>query len=375
MNVNDISETSNVSTDTRLSPEHREPRSGHGYGTNDPNSQEASEDSSRTSRRFIGDLNPESVFRSATSPATATRGFPSQEGIGTWLVENLKSSENPRESDSHSKPEGIFFTPNASSTTQKLLSSFLEEECFLELPSEIYLSQLLLFYAEKIYPMFPIIDIKFFQSDIEHNSKILLSQAMCLLASTNPQCKGMLYLRGKNDLLPPRLFGYRLFCAMRCIIDIGLISNKIVQIQALGALALFTEGPEGPEAAAQLHGKMIQLVYTLGLHVQSQHDKEEYEVTSLCCAWAIDRLNAAIHGRPVLMHERDMDRDLNKCIHSQSPAFRLLLLVISQLDQVIDLYRPNSKSAETEFNCPAFEDLIVSAQCVNLPAGFLSKYK
>jgi hypothetical protein len=163
---------------------------------------------------------------------------------------------------------------------------------------------------------------------------------------------------------------------MRYVIELGAITNRMVLIQALGSLSLFTEGPEGPEIASQLCAKMIQLVQTLGLHIQrgSAHE-EEYEVTCLCYSWALDRLNAAIHGRPVLMHERDIGMDLYKCFESQRPAFRLLLSIISQLDQIIDLYRPHSmsKDAAIEFNYPQFDDIVVSAQCTNLNVRLLSK--
>ncbi|PCH07219.1 Transcription factor [Penicillium occitanis (nom. inval.)] len=325
-----------------------------------------------SSRRFIGDLNPESVFRSVTSPEATTRGQSSQDSVGTWLVDNLASSG--RESKNRTTMQNsIFFDP--SPATQKLLSSLLETECLNVLPPTPYLPQLLSFYVEEMHPLLPLIDIKSFETNIDRDSKILLSQAMCLLASMNPQCKSLLYLSDKTETLPPRIFGRRIFCAMRCAIELGAVTNRMVLIQALGALCLFTEGPEGPETASQLCAKMIQLVHTLGLHIQrgAAHE-EEYEVTCLCCVWALDRLNAAIHGRPVLMHERDIGMDLDKCFKVQIPAFRLLLTVISQLDQVIDLYRPHSTSKGTmiESNYPQFDDMVVSAQCNNLNAKLLS---
>lgn len=354
------------------------PRSRHSIGelleAAQYSNQESHRDSSiRSSRRFIGDLNPESVFRSVTSPERTTRGQSSQDSVGTWLVDNLASSGH-RSENCTTLQSSIFFNP--SPATQKLLSSLLETECFNVLPPIPYLSQLLSFYVEEIHPLLPLIDIKSFQTDIDRTSKILLSQAMCLLASMNPQCKSSLYLPNETSLLPPRIFGRRIFCAMRCAIELGAVTNRLVLIQALGSLSLFTEGPEGPETASQLCAKMIQLVHTLGLHIQrgSAHE-EEYEVTCLCCAWALDRLNAAIHGRPVLMHERDIGMDLDKCFEVQKPAFRLLLSVISQLDRVIDLYRPHStsKDAAIESNYPQFDDIVVSAQCINLNARLLSK--
>ncbi|KAF5015494.1 hypothetical protein F66182_13160, partial [Fusarium sp. NRRL 66182] len=267
----------------------------------------------------------------------------------------------------------IFFNP--SPATQRLLKSLLETECFNVLPPTPYLPQLLSFYVEEIHPLLPLIDIKSFEENIDRNSKILLSQAMCLLASLNPQCKSLLYLPGEKAPLAPRVFGRHIFSAMHCAIEFGAITNRVILIQALGSLSLFTEGPEGPEISSQLCAKMIQLVQTLGLHIQrGPSQEEEYETTCLCCVWALDRLNAAIHGRPVIMHERDIGLDLDKCFEIQKPAFRLLLSVLSQLDQVIDLYRPHStsKGAAIESNFPQFDDIVVSAQCTNLNTRLLS---
>ncbi|EEA24879.1 hypothetical protein TMatcc_007978 [Talaromyces marneffei ATCC 18224] len=353
------------------------PRSRHSIGelleAAQYSNQEGHHDSSlRASRTFIGHLNPETVFRSATSPGTTTRGQSSQNSVGTWLVDSLGSTG--RESENlTTMPNSIFYNP--SPATQKMLTSLFETEFLAVLPPTPYLSQLLSFYVEEIHPILPLIDIKSFQGDIDRNSKVLLSQAMCLLASMNPQCKSLLYLPDENEPLAPRIFGRRIFCAMRCAIDFGAVTNRMVLIQALGSLSLFTEGPEGPEIASQLCAKMIQLVQTLGLHIQRGSTyEEEYEVTCFCCAWALDRLNAAIHGRSVLMHERDIGIDVDKCFESQKPAFRLFLSIISQLDQVIDLYRPHamSKGDAIELNHPQFDDMVVSAQCTNLNARLLS---
>jgi hypothetical protein len=62
------------------------------------------------------------------------------------------------------------------------------------------------------------------------------------------------------------------------------------------------------------------------------------------CAWTIDRLNAAFHGRPVLMHERDFDLGMKQCIARYKPAFQVMLRVVDLLDKVISLYRPPKRS-------------------------------
>jgi len=160
---------------------------------------------------------------------------------------------------------------------------------------------------------------------------------------------------------------------MRYATKFGMITNKMVLIQALGPMSLFTEDADGPEISTQLCAKMIQLVHTVGLHHQrSQKEDDTFEVTALCCAWALDRLSATIHGRPTIMHERDISRELEECFRRQLPASQLLLEVLVLLDKVIAFYRPsNNNNAECDFHLPSFEDIIVLSGATNLPASII----
>lgn len=54
---------------------------------------------------------------------------------------------------------------------------------------------------------------------------------------------------------------------------------------------------------------------------------------------SIDHWNCAIHGRPVIFHERDIGQDVTEIIPSFEPPFRLWLLA-HYLMQVIVSYRP-----------------------------------
>lgn len=115
----------------------------------------------------------------------------------------------------------------------------------------------------------------------------------------------------------------------------------------------------------QLCGKAVHFVQSIGFHLQRQrsvhHDK--FGETLLCCVWAQDRISAALNGRSVLMHERDMETHIRSCLQRQDPCFQLLLRVIMLLDAVIDLYRPSKKGNEVgwEEDFPSFDDLILSS--------------
>jgi hypothetical protein len=143
----------------------------------------------------------------------------------------------------------------------------------------------------------------------------------------------------------------------------------------LALMSLFNDGPDGADIASQLSGRAIQHLHSLGLHMDGRRNEQtdHYSTTLLCCIWAIDRMNAAFHGKPVLMHERDMGRDLEACFAQQTPGFCLLIRTVALLDRVIDTYRPRSDNDKSSLDdsFPAFEDLIMQNSATNLPARIL----
>jgi hypothetical protein len=71
-------------------------------------------------------------------------------------------------------------------------------------------------------------------------------------------------------------------------------------------------------------------------------------------------MNAAFHGRPVLIHERDISGVLEQRFEEQGTAFRLLLRIIMLLDKVIGLYRPSLNLGDSglELEFPSFEEMV-----------------
>lgn len=132
-------------------------------------------------------------------------------------------------------------------------------------------------------------------------------------------------------------------------------------------MSQYTDTAIGEDISSQLCGRAVHYVQTLGLHLKGQQQEEDMDrkvTTLLSCVWATDRMNAAINGRPVQMHERDIGRDLELCFGQQEPCFRVFLEVVKLLDKVIDLYRPTptpSVAAELACDFPAFEDVVM--QC------------
>jgi hypothetical protein len=141
-------------------------------------------------------------------------------------------------------------------------------------------------------------------------------------------------------------------------------------------MSQFTDSFVGEDVSSQYCIRAIYHFQSLGLHLKGQQvePRDERNTTLLGCVWAIDRLNAAINGRPVLIHERDTRKDFEHCFQQQEPCFRLFLEVIKLLDKVIDLYRPTVTSgvaAELALNFPAFEDVVMSCDASHIGTSAL----
>ena len=91
------------------------------------------------------------------------------------------------------------------------------------------------------------------------------------------------------------------------------------------------------------------------------------------CIVALDRLNAAFEGRPVLFNDHDMVFLSHVCVrppeNDDLPCFSLFMSIIYQLDRVIDLYRPYPKCPT--ITPPVFEELVLKAGAVHQPQQIL----
>lgn len=310
--------------------------------------------------RFVDGLNPEGVFLAVHSPQD-TRGAFSHDRVGIWLADKLNSKEKQ----------------NDRTLTRSWPQSSLLAGRHSLLPPHESIRNLTSIYFKRFHPILPIINESAFRSlGPTDPAYILLQQGICLVASMIPSSKGHLFLGDSEVPLQHREFGKRVVSAMRISTEAGVITDKIVLIQALVLMWMFSDGPDARDVSSLLCARVVQHIQSLGFHVyrKSPDQASHYESTMLCCVWAIDRLNATFHGRPVLMHERDFGIDLAVYIDSQMPCTRLFLHVISWLDKVIDMYRPNAelRSSDLEIPFDSFEDLLVQSQSLRIPTPLLA---
>ncbi|KAF9769579.1 hypothetical protein IL306_012991 [Fusarium sp. DS 682] len=255
----------------------------------------------------------------------------------------------------------------------QFLLPFVKEHCLSCLPPDADFRKLRSLYLDKIHPILPIIPESALDGPDGDATTVVLRQLVCLAASTDPSMAGYLHLQNKGDeLLQCQDFMQSLSSAVRAILETSIITDRVLHIRALILLSLYTQPSSSEEAdlPAQLGGRAIHHIQTLGLHLLKYDAPNCEELETLFCAvWAVDRINAAVYGRPCLMHERDIGANLDGCIKKRPPCFRLFLMVIQWLDQVIELYRPGPSAEASGLDKIAYIDLpVLEAMIVNADA-------
>lgn len=312
--------------------------------------------------RFVGDLNPQGIFLAATTPETVDGS--SSGGVGVWL--SRKAAARAKGDTPQAAPRRSSISNHTSdSLLSKMLLPLLEDKCYRLLPKPSDVDALISIYLDEIHPIFPVVQLQAYNAmPSDSPTKMILSQAVCLAASSNLRAKTFLAL-STDTPMSSRSFARRMSSAILLSLDLRLVTDKVVLIQLLILLSLFTQLSKDSHTSAYLLSQAVSYAHTLGLHLRAQETRPDHrEMTTLfCCLWALDRLNAAFHGRPVLMHERDSGRDLEACLKQQTDYFQLFLRVVLLLDRIIDLYRPLPEGGSTgwESDFPAFEDLVYSS--------------
>ncbi|EXV06452.1 fungal specific transcription factor domain protein [Metarhizium robertsii] len=324
------------------------------------------------SSRFVGDLNPEGMFLEVTDAVSA--GASSQKGdVGIWLSSGAFGGTGQSSQFITSRPPPLM---------DHFLLPFVREHCLSCLPPPEDFARLKNVYIQKVHPIFPVIPIADIDNNLDHPCSIVLRQLVCLAAAADPELTEHYRLQNRGPgLLSPQDFSQALSSSVRAILETSLITDRVMHIQALIMLSLYTQPTcaEESDLPAQLGGRAIHHIQTLGLHLLRYDAPNCDDLENLfCCVWALDRINAAEYGRPCLIHERDIGADLEACIRKRPPCFRLFLSVIQWLDQVVELYRPGP-SAEASglekiayIDLPVLEAMIVDADALKVPSSLIA---
>ncbi|KAL4876194.1 hypothetical protein BJY04DRAFT_210746 [Aspergillus karnatakaensis] len=235
------------------------------------------------------------------------------------------------------------------------------------------MQELLQIYIENIHPIFPIVDVDAYQSMPPTSAeKILLSQSICMAVSRERKAKPHLCLVTTVQATANG-FSQTVSSAAATLIDLGIVRDKLVLIQAMSLTSLFTQFSGDRQEPAELLSRAICHAHTIGLHHECRSSLQQQQIATrvFCCLYALDILNSACLGRPVQLHRRDFGRDLSKAIAAQDPCFCLFLQVIQLMDRVIEIYRPGENGVWKGV-FPSFEDLVGGVDSSDIPMHLIA---
>jgi hypothetical protein len=230
-------------------------------------------------------------------------------------------------------------------------------------------------YMENIHPIFPVLDHDSYQDmPVKSPDRILLSQAICIAASTDRNAKQYLNLPTVTGTTCHADFSRGLLDAMNTSIALGLVRDKLVLIQSLSATSLFTQFSGDRQESAELLSRAICHAHTIGLHHRCHLSTQNEETSTrlFCCIYALDILNSACLGRPVQFHRQDFGRDLSSSIAAQEGCFQLFLRTILLMERVIEIYRP-AENGIWKGLFPSFEDLLQEVGTSDIPMHLTGK--
>lgn len=331
----------------------------------DPRPRSTGSAAAPTHSRFIGDLNPAVELLSATTPT----GQP-KNSVGVWHNEAAEHSNTDGGASMFSPMSPFHGCPES---MQEHLRSLVKFQCLEVLPSRQKFEILEAFYFENVHPILPCVDqTLYWQSPVNNPTKILQEQIVCLVTCPNPSLRALLKLPGSEGTLLPADFARKIVNGMRLSIEMALVQDKTVVIQALTAMSLIAYGRESLELTPQFFIRAVQHGYTIGLHQPGDVQRNEKTAGLFCSVWSMDRLHAAMQGRPVIMHEADMAKSPKVESASQHAGFRVLVDIAILLDEVISLYRPEASSVEIpDDKFPSFEEILDECGATHLSAHLI----
>jgi hypothetical protein len=244
--------------------------------------------------------------------------------------------------------------PTQEAAVQRALQVYLDTVGVSMVPPRKHQDALVDIYFTYVHPLLPIVDKNLFSTwYAEGREPRMLLQAICIVASKHADAADHLLLGDDNRKLGPRDFSQRLYNSVIAGIEAKLEKNRVILIQVLALISLHCEGPDGAEQASMHLAQAIHHAHTFGLQFGHQwknqkSDSQENLEDLFWCLWSLDKINACMNGRPLIMHDRDNSlTKLPTDPEKRSSPFGIFLQIAEMLDKVIDYYRPGRSAEET----------------------------
>ncbi|KAJ6120012.1 Transcription factor [Penicillium sp. IBT 18751x] len=230
-------------------------------------------------------------------------------------------------------------------------------------------------YFRRIHPILPILDEKAIRTQFETDAlSPRLIQSICLVASKDGSAASPLRLGQDLAVLTVDKFSNILYQDITRSMTRKVERKKVTAIQILTLLSLHEWRPTGFEDCSLHLMQAIHHAQTIGLHLLRPGDQQcSLSLKALFwCLWSLDRWNAAMNGRPVMIHDSDIGQRVDDVLPLFDPPFRLWLRLTDKLSEVIRFYRPIVDGPEEqELDIPSFEELVDSSNAWDTPLDFL----
>ena len=320
---------------------------------------------------FIGYTSPESVLRS-TSPSRSQA--PRDSHVGVWIEPPQHGQSTVEDVDDEGRDASSVRStewPIGRDRSDKIAASSCQSRDVrprsFTLPKAI-IDSLIDVYFSRIHPLIPMLHQSPSVLKMRPGTSLLV-QGICLAACKDESIDSVLFVPGVFSPLSPRKVSSRLYSSIKSELETRDVDD-IEWIQILALLSLHSEGVRGLEQSSLYLMRAIHHAQSLGLHINSPRRclmDGESGAKLFWCLWSLDKLNAALGGRPIFISDQDIGipwvlRTSPSSVFKTEKysAFRSWMSISKMLSEAISYYRPievpNHTGWEHEF--PPFEDVV-----------------
>jgi hypothetical protein len=360
--------------------------------------------------RYVGDLNPESIL---TDLSTSDRGAKRFSRIGTWVEQSrlragllLQQEESNAQATSAPNAASMAATtsdqvakanrPNEMSLKQAAVDRYSKIErgrrtltghqknylqavgAFRVLPKATE-DALVSTYIACIDSLLPIIDgDKFLAEYTAGEASVFLVQAICLVACKTEESAPYLRLYEDGPLLDPIPFARSLHTGLDAAMKADLEADRFTKVQIMTLMSLHNDGPGGIEESSLHLVQAIHDAQTTGVHIDTPGRTRNDQGAQLWWTlWMLDKYNACLGGRPLMIAERDIDIEEPETeANPRSQSLTVWRALGHLLDKVIEFYRPISDPDATgwEQDFPSWKTLTANCNLETLLPSHQSKF-
>ncbi|KAL2869608.1 fungal specific transcription factor domain-containing protein [Aspergillus lucknowensis] len=231
-------------------------------------------------------------------------------------------------------------------------------------------------YFGRIHPVLPLLDEDKTRYQLSAGTlSVPLLQTMCLLASKDSKASSHLRLGSNAQMLCSQRFAEYIYKDILKNVPRKEDKQRILSIQLLTLLSLYEWGPDGAEESSLKLLEAIHHCHTIALHHSSAAGSSASKAL-FWCLWSLDKWNAAINGRPIMMNDCDMSQQAGDVLSLFCPTFRLWLRLAEHLRDVIGCYRPIVDGVvERDIEIPSFRELVEQCEAWDVEHGLLDTFE